>query len=150
MTDITSGQQVEEMLLASLEALKQADVGPWIEMFHDHGAMEFPYAPPGNPTHLNGKAEIAGYMQGYPEHVCVRTVSLRGAYHSDGVMVVEFTMTGTAVPTGNAFIMEYVGIIQHNAGKIDHYRDYWNPLVVQQAMSVSDTQLTTDFTEKKS
>lgn len=150
MTNNISGQQVEEQLFASLDALTRADVGPWIEMFHDDGIMEFPYAPPGNPAKLGNKAEIADHMKGYPEHISVGLVSRRGVYHSEGVMVVEFNATGTAVPTGNAFSMDYVGIIQHRNGKIEHYRDYWNPLVAIQAMGASDALLATDMSEKKS
>jgi ketosteroid isomerase-like protein len=119
-------------------------------MFHDDGIMEFPYAPPGNPAKLGSKAEIADYMKGYPEHISVGLVSRRGVYHSEGVMVVEFNLTGTAVPTGNAFAMDYVGIIQHRTGKIEHYRDYWNPLEAMQALGASDALLATDVSEKKS
>ena len=150
MTNNISGRQVEDNLIASLDALTRADVGPWIEMFHEDGIMEFPYAPPGNPSKLGSKAEIAAYMKAYPEHISVGSVSRRGVYHSEGVMVVEFNATGTIVATGNAFSMDYVGIIHHRNGKIEHYRDYWNPLVAIQAMGTSDALLATDISEKKS
>ncbi len=150
MTNNISGRQVEDELFASLDALTRADVRPWIEMFHEDGIMEFPYAPPGNPSKLGSKAEIAAYMKAYPEHISVGSVSRRGVYHSEGVMVVEFNATGTIVATGNPFSMDYVGIIQHRGGKIYHYRDYWNPLVVIQAMGTSDAPLATDISEKKS
>lgn len=141
MNDTASGAAVERSLFAALDALKRSDVTAWVDMFHEDGVMEFPYAPPGNPARLNGKEEIAGYMAAYPEHVKINSVSRRGAYQSDGVLVVEFGAEGTAVPTGNAFIMEYVGVITHEAGKIRHYRDYWNPLVAVQAMGGSEAML---------
>lgn len=150
MTNNISGQEVEAQLFASLDALTRADVGPWIQMFHEDGVMEFPYAPPGNPSRLGSNAQIATYMKAYPEHISVGLVSRRGVYHSKSIMVVEFNATGTFVPTGNAFSMDYVGIIRHRAGKIEHYRDYWNPLVALQAMDASDAKLATDISGKKS
>ena len=144
MNDTASGSAVERSLFAALDALKRGDVAPWVEMFHEDGVMEFPYAPPGNPARLNGKGEIAGYMAAYPEHVAIKSVSRRGTYQSDGVLVVEFGAEGTAVPTGNAFKMDYVGVITHGGGKIRHYRDYWNPLVAIQAMGSPDAMLQTD------
>ncbi len=133
-----SSAAVERSLLAALDALKNSDTGPWIGMFEDSGVMEFPYAPPGNPERLDGKAAIANYMAHYPEVIAIESVSHRGSYAANDVLVVEFRLTGTAVPTGNPFVMDYVGVIRHAEGRIAHYRDYWNPLVAQQALGSND------------
>lgn len=138
MNNDESGAAIERSLFDALDALKQGDVTPWVGMFHDDGVMEFPYAPPGNPGRLDGKQEIAGYMEHYPEHIAIKSVEKRGAYAADGVLVVEFTADGVAVPTGNSFIMNYIGVIRHEDGRIRHYRDYWNPLVALEAMGRSD------------
>lgn len=125
---------VEQMLFDALEAIVRGDMKPWSEMFHDKGAMEFPYAPPGFPRLLDGKPAIEAYMRGYPDHVSMTRFERKGVYHSDGVMVVEFSGEGVSVPGGASIAMQYVGVIAHSDGKIDHYRDYWDALAAVMAM----------------
>lgn len=132
---------VEAMLLNALDALKSGNVEPWVGMFADDGVMEFPYAPPGYTPRLEGKAAIADYMKSYPDHVAVREVIPGRMLWCGSVMVVEFTLEARAVPTGRDFRMQYVGVIDVEAGRIKRYRDYWNPLVAIEAMGGSEAVL---------
>ena len=134
MATIKPGLAAERMLFDALGALKRGDVRPWVEMFHDDGVMEFPYAPPGFPGRLDGKAAIAEYMRTYPEHLSIERVVRRAVYHCDDVMVAEFACEATVVTNGNRFEMNYVGVVKTEGGKVKHYRDYWNPLVALQAV----------------
>jgi len=58
-----AGSASESMLFDALEGLERGDVKPWVDMFRDDGVMEFPFAPPGYPSRLDGKAAIAEYMR---------------------------------------------------------------------------------------
>jgi uncharacterized protein len=138
MTQQESNLAAEHMLFGALDNLKRGDTDAWVAMFHDDGVMEFPYAPPDMPQKLNTKSEVADYMKGYNEHVSIRTVKRRAVYHTGNTMVVEFSCEGNAVSTGNKFAMDYISVIMHQAGRIKHYRDYWNPLVAQKAMGIGD------------
>lgn len=124
----------ESLLFDALDALRRGDVQPWVEMFHDDGVMEFPYALPGFPKRLDGKTAIAEYMRSYPERVSIERIVRRAVHHCGNVMVAEFACEGTAVATGNRFEMSYVGIMTVLNGKLKHYRDYWNPVVAIQAL----------------
>jgi uncharacterized protein len=124
----------EQMLFGALEALKNGDVKPWTEMFHGDGVMEFPYALPGAPKRLEGRAAIADYIRPYPERIAIQRVTRRAVQHSGGVMVAEFACQSTALATGIQVEMEYVSVITLEGGRIKHYRDYWNPLVAVEAM----------------
>jgi ketosteroid isomerase-like protein len=141
MTTTEADLAAERLLFDALEALRRGDVHRWAEMFHDDGVMEFPYAPPGFPACLDGKAAIAEYMRSYPNHLSIERVIRRGVYHCGDVMVVEFSCDATAVATGNAFRMDYVGLLTIVDGKLKRYRDYWNPLVAISAMGGADTVL---------
>ncbi|WP_420593720.1 nuclear transport factor 2 family protein [Deinococcus sp.] len=129
----------EQMLFDALDALKNGDTQPWSEMFHDDGAMEFPYAPAGAPTHLEGKTAIAEYIRPYPERITIHKIVRRAVYHSGNVMVVEFANDSTALTTGLQVTMNYISVITFADGKIKLYRDYWNPLVALEAMGGSVT-----------
>jgi ketosteroid isomerase-like protein len=141
MTTTEAGSAAESLLFDALEGLKQGDVRPWVDMFHDDGVMEFPFAPPGYPARLDGKAAIADYMRTYPDHLSIEGVIRRGVYHCGNVIVVEFACDATAVASGNTFRMDYVGLLTVVDGKLKLYRDYWNPLVAIRAMGGLDAVL---------
>ncbi|THF68542.1 nuclear transport factor 2 family protein [Deinococcus sp. Arct2-2] len=137
MTELNTNHLAEQLLFHALDALKHGDVQPWIEMFHDDGVMEFPYAPFGMPTRVEGKAAIAEYIRPYPERIAIRRIIPQATYHSGDVMVVEFAAESTALLTGLQVEMQYIAVITLESGKVKVYRDYWNPLVVIQAMGGS-------------
>jgi ketosteroid isomerase-like protein len=141
MTTTEAGSAAESLLFDALEGIKQGDVKPWVDMFHDDGVMEFPFAPPGYPARLDGKAAIADYMRTYPDHLSIEGVIRRGVYHCGNVIVVEFACDATAVASGNTFRMDYVGLLTVVDGKLKLYRDYWNPLVAIRAMGGLDAVL---------
>jgi uncharacterized protein len=141
MTTTEPGRAAERLLFDALDALKQGNVHPWVNMFHDDGVMEFPYAPAGGHGRLDGKAAIAEYLKPYPERISIRRVKRRAVYYCGDVMVAEFACESTALPTGNDFEMNYVAIVTMQDGKIKHYRDYWNPLVAVQAFGGLDALL---------
>ena len=47
------------------------------------------------------------------------------------VVIGEFTATGVVTPTGAPYAMRYIGVVRVRDGEIVSYRDYWNPLAVQ-------------------
>ncbi|MCT2590390.1 nuclear transport factor 2 family protein [Streptomyces sp. N2-109] len=114
-----------------LDLLLAKDFDGWVGLWADEGVIEFPFAPPGAPRRLEGRAAIAAYMTAYPEHI-----DLTGFPHVEvhrttdpDVIVVEMRSEGVSVQTGAAFEMPYVAIVTVRDGLIRHYRDYWNPLV---------------------
>lgn len=50
------------------------------------------------------------------------------------VTIVEFEGFGSGVATGESYDQRYISVIRTDAGRIMHYRDYWNPLVVLRAL----------------
>jgi ketosteroid isomerase-like protein len=53
--------------------------------------------------------------------------------------VVEMRAVGRLVKSDSAYDMTYIAVVTFENGRITHYRDYWNPLVLLQ-------DPTTDFT----
>lgn len=134
MAEANASQAAEKMLLDALDAIVNGDMQPWVDMFTEDGEMEFPFAPPGYPPHVSGKAAIAEYLKDYPETIDLERFENRGIYHAGNTMIAEFSAYGVAVATGNPYAMKYIGVIQLENGKIKHYRDYWDPLVGLQAL----------------
>jgi ketosteroid isomerase-like protein len=53
------------------------------------------------------------------------------------VTVVEFEGSGRSVSTGESYDQRYISVIRTEGGRIVHYRDYWNPLIVLRALEGS-------------
>lgn len=98
------------------------------------GVQEFPYAPEGSPKQVSGKNEIASYLADYPEKLDLHRIGTPTWHHDGNTAIAEFEVEGTAVPTGKPYNQRYISVIEHEGGKIVRYVDYWNPLIVQEAL----------------
>ncbi|WP_433753271.1 nuclear transport factor 2 family protein [Paenibacillus amylolyticus] len=44
--------------------------------------------------------------------------------------VAELTCKGRSLVTGKPYNQTYISVVSHSNGKITHYKDYWNPMIV--------------------
>lgn len=130
---------IARRLFEALDALRQGRTEPWSEMFSASGRMEFPYAPPGYPGVVEGKAAIADYIRSYPDRIALREITADNVLRTGDTRIVEFHAAATAVTTGRDFVMHYVAIIEVVNDRIETYRDYWNPLIALEAMGGLET-----------
>jgi uncharacterized protein len=129
------GKNAETQLFEALEALAQKNVEPWIQMFHEDGVIEFPFAPAGFPQRVEGKSAIAAYMRPFPDTFSIDKVVKVDVHHcGETMMVAEFRCEGRAVKTGNRYNQSYVGVVSHVDGKVKKYRDYFNPIVAIESL----------------
>ncbi|MFI6082964.1 nuclear transport factor 2 family protein [Streptomyces sp. NPDC051217] len=125
-----------------LRLLLDKNIPGWVDLWDTGGVLEFPFAPDGWPKRLDGKAAIGDYMRGYPDHIDVHDfpdVEIHQSTVAETV-VVEMRGVGRLVETDKPFDMNYIAVVTVKDGLITHYRDYWNPLAVQDPA--------TDFTGK--
>lgn len=134
MAKTETQRAIETRVLAALQALTRLDVGPWPEMFADDGVQEFPFASEGSPSVVKGKHAIAEYLSAYPETFHLHRIGTLTWHHDGDHAIVEFDVEGTAVATGKHYNQRYISVIEHRDGVITRYVDYWNPLVVQEAL----------------
>ncbi|GHG51788.1 nuclear transport factor 2 family protein [Streptomyces griseocarneus] len=118
----------------SLRLLLDKDIPAWIGLWAEDGVMEFPFAPPGRPGRLEGRAAIADYMRDYPDHIDLHDFPDLKIHETTapGTVVVEMRGVGRLVETGAPFDMTYIAVVTVEAGRFTSYRDYWNPLAVQE------------------
>lgn len=121
----------------------------WIELWADDGVCEFPFAPEGHARKLVGKADILGYMRGYPGEIQIEQV-LEMKVHvmaDPNVVSAELSVSGRIASTGRPYNQSYVVFIETEGGKIARYREYWNPLVTIDAYGSLDAWLSHARTE---
>lgn len=134
MTD--SVESFSAMLRKALGERIAPDAVTFLDMLADTAVMEFPYSPPGLATRLDGKAAIARHLASLGDMIAFDRMgepTIHATTDSD-VTIVEVEGFGRGVSTGEPYDQRYISVIRTDAGRIVHYRDYWNPLVVLRAL----------------
>ncbi|GGU29857.1 nuclear transport factor 2 family protein [Streptomyces coeruleorubidus] len=118
----------------SLRLLLEKDIDAWVGLWAEDGVMEFPFAPPGRPRRLEGKEAVAAYMRPYPDHIDLHDFpDLRIHRTTDPeTIVAEMRGVGRLVKTGSPYDMTYIAVVTVRDGLIASYRDYWNPLALDE------------------
>ncbi|MFE5806983.1 nuclear transport factor 2 family protein [Streptomyces sp. NPDC056491] len=127
----------------SLRLLLDKDIASWVGLWSEQGVMEFPFAPPGRPRRLEGREAVAAYMRDYPDHIDLHDFpDLRIHETTDPrTIVAEMRGVGRLVATGSPFDMTYIAVVTVRDGQFTSYRDYWNPLGIQETGDDSTTDL---------
>lgn len=133
MTEII--QSFSSMLRRALGDRITADAGTFVEMMAEDGVMEFPYAPAGLPTRLEGRAAIASHLEEAGKMIAFDRMGEPVVHPSTDcdIVVLEFEGFGRGIATGEPYDQRYISVIRTSGGLITHYRDYWNPLAVLRA-----------------
>lgn len=130
-----SVQSFSTMLRKALGDRVDADASTFVDMLAEDGVMEFPYATPGFATRLEGRTAIAEHLAGVPGLIAFDRIGEPDVHFSNDpdVVIIEFEGFGRGVETGEPYDQRYISVIRTHGGRITHYRDYWNPLVVLRA-----------------
>jgi uncharacterized protein len=126
----------KELVSRAFELLLAQDMAAFAGLWADDGVLEFPFAGPGYPTLVEGRAAVAEYMRGYPDILKIEEI-LDPVMHQSvdpAVVIVEFEASGTVVATGAPYRMRYIAVITVRNDEIQCYRDYWSPLAAAEAM----------------
>jgi ketosteroid isomerase-like protein len=122
------------LVARALQLLLDKDMAGFAGLWAVDGVMEFPFAPPGYPSRLEGRAAIEDYLRDYPAMLDIQGFPKQVVHQSvdQDVVVVEFDAEGVVVATGRPYRFSYIAVITTRDGEIVSYRDYWNPLYVQE------------------
>lgn len=123
-----------DLIPRALQLLLDKDMAGFAGLWAEDGVMEFPFAPTGYPARLEGRAAIEDYLRDYPKMLDIQGFPVQVVHQSTNpdVAVVEFDAEGVVVATGRPYRFSYIAVITVRDGEIVSYRDYWNPLYVQE------------------
>ncbi|MGW3350868.1 nuclear transport factor 2 family protein [Nonomuraea rubra] len=129
-----------ELVDHAVELLLAKDMRAFAGLWAEDGVLEFPFAQPGYPQRVAGRAAVEEYMRGYPDILDMREVTEKTVHQSvdPEVVIVEFEAAGFVVATGRPYRLRYVAVIAVRDGRIRSYRDYWSPLAAAEIMGGSD------------
>ena len=114
------------------QGVAAGEVRTLVDLCAEDVVFEFPFAPPGRPTRVEGKPEVSDYLKAVSGRRRIEAVPNLEIHETvnPNVAIIEMTMTGTVTATGAPYEQSYVAVLTVRDGLIARYRDYWNPLRV--------------------
>lgn len=112
------------------------DATTFLAMMAEDGVFEFPYLSAGPALRLEGRAAISTHIANLRDMIEIDGFHDLLVHKSQepGVFILEFNCTGRGAKTGLPYNQRYISVITVKDGHIIRYLDYWNPLILQQAM----------------
>lgn len=130
----------QDAVVKHLRLTSEGQVHEWVKLFALDAVLEFPFAPAGVPKKVVGHEALVAHMSNFPKIFDIKFVDI--VFHETvdpSLVIVEFSSTGTAIPTGKAYEQTCISIVRTNDDAlITHYLDYWNPLVAIEALTPQD------------
>ena len=123
----------------SLDKFLAKDMKGWTELCDENVVAEFPFAPEGSPSRLEGRDALYEYLKNYPDVIDVQKIPTVETYTTDdkNVVIAEWSVTGKVISNGNPYNMKYATFVTYRDGLVVNYREYWNPLAFLTAMGDS-------------
>jgi hypothetical protein len=133
---MNDSQKPAELFRRSLDAFLAQDMRAWADLCAEDVLVEFPFAPAGTPSRLDGRAAIFEYLRNYPKIIDVHEIDSLEIYPTDrpDTVIGEWSVKGHVIPNGNAYNMSYATFVAVRDASIVNYREYWNPLALAQAL----------------
>ncbi|OZM80770.1 hypothetical protein CFP66_18655 [Pseudonocardia sp. MH-G8] len=121
--------RAHQVIDSALELVLAHDMAGFAALWATEGSMTFPFAAPGAPERLDGRAAVAAYLAGYND-LLLPTEIVEQTRHETAdpdTIVLEFALAGTVAATGRPYTLRYVSVITVDEKGITAYRDYWSP-----------------------
>ena len=124
-----------------LRRLADRDVAGALDLFTDDVVVEFPFAPPTLPDRHEGKAAFARFLTGAlggTRRMAFAAVRVEPLAAADRVAVVAEFRGDWELVNGRHYRNTYIVLAELRDGRIQHWREFFNPLVVQDAFAPAE------------
>ncbi len=137
MSDTNTIPSFGAMLRLALGEAITPDAGEeFLAMCAEDILFELPYAPEGAVRELRGRDALLAYLPKVGDLIAFESMSLHRVLAASDceTFTLEFSCKGAHPETGARYDQDYISVVQVQDGKIIHYRDYWNPLILLSAV----------------
>ena len=129
-------KEAAQVLKRGLDAFLSKDMKAWSELCDENVVVEFPFAPEGAPSRLEGRKAIYEYLRNYPSMIDIKAITAVRVYPTDDpdTAIADWSVTGRVISNGNPYNMSYATFVTVRDGLIVKYKEYWNPMAFLKAM----------------
>jgi ketosteroid isomerase-like protein len=128
-------QEIVEQFFAALEAM---DIEAFLVLWAEDGRQEMPFAPEGFPTVLKDREAVRKQYSGLPESYVSMRFKDRVYYPMQDASWIFAEYQGQIeLKSGGTYNNRYCGLWHIVDDKIQLYREYFNPIVLQESFGDS-------------
>jgi uncharacterized protein len=139
MTKYAAMRPYFQVVADGLHGLVDGD--DFFEMHAEDIVVEYIITVPDYPRRIVGREALAELYSDYGESIVQSSSSDVHRYYDPerSVVVLEYTLHGTVVSSGDPYVNRFISVITIKDRKIVHWRDYLDPLAVFAAFGTSPT-----------
>jgi uncharacterized protein len=152
MNDDAVRQQTLSVVQSYLDLLSAGRWSEWGDLWSDDGVLEFPYKPERAVKRYVGREAIVAYMSGTAGHIKVHGVSAFQVHQmlDPHELVVELQIEGSVTSSAKPYNQRYVTFFKLKDDRIQHYREYFSPLIMMEAIGGYDAYMATFYGDDRS
>ena len=127
----------EEVVRAYLDAVGALDLEALADTFADDVVMDLPYAPPGFPRRVEGKADVTAFFAGLPAMITpLRFHDYRFDVLADdpGSVLAQYASDARILTTDRPYRNSYISRFRVRGGAIAWFAEYFDPVTLVEAL----------------
>ncbi len=132
-------QQTKQTVINFLTALEDKDMDKFAELWAEDAVQDMPFSPEGFPKRVEGKNALIQHYAAWPEISGRANFTDNLVFYpmQDATMVfAEWRGDVEIIPTGRQYKQRYGGLFQVVDGKIEQFREYYDPIVFKDAFGL--------------
>ena len=132
-------QQTKQTVTDFLTALEDKDMNKFTELWAEDAVQDMPFSPQGFPKRVEGKNALIEHYAAWPEISGRANFTDNLVFHpmQDATMVfAEWHGDVEIIPTGRQYEQQYGGLFHVVDGKIELFREYYDPIVFKDAFGL--------------
>jgi uncharacterized protein len=141
LSGLETREHTLQLVQTYVDTLKDARIDEWGELWAQDAVCEFPFARDAERRIYTGRDAIIAYTRAIMGRIRVDGIErlrVMPLEDPEGV-VIEAVIEARILPEGNRYHQTYVAVCETKDGKIQHYREYFNPLVSEEALNSGRT-----------
>jgi uncharacterized protein len=130
-----STERARRVFGAHLDLFNPQSTSNYAELLTEDAIQEYPFAPAGFASRVEGKEAIVEYMMGLPKLANNWQFwdFIFFATTNPDVVFIEFKGSADVIATGRKYEQTYIGCLEMRGEKMAKYREFWNPQVIADA-----------------
>ena len=134
-------QQTKQAVIDFLKSLEDKDMDKFASVWAEDAVQDMPFSPEGFPKRVEGKTNLIEHYAAWPEISGQANFTDKLIFYpmQDATMVfAEWRGDVEIIPTGRQYKQRYGGLFHVVDGKIELFREYYDPIVFKYAFGLDE------------
>ena len=136
-------QQTKQAVIDFLTSLEEKDMDKFASVWAEDAVQDMPFSPDGFPKRVEGKANLIQHYAAWPETSGQANFTDELVFYpmQDSTMIyAEWRGNVEIIPTGRIYNQQYGGLFKVVDGKIELFREYYDPIVFKYAFDLDEAK----------